>query len=150
MKDKYVIDANVLFSAFISGKSVYHLLFSEHTIYLPDFAFLEIEKYKQRILKKIKLSEQEFQEFVLKLLTNVTVIPNLLISQRSLKDAYELCKDIDEKDTVYIAVALEFDVTLITNDKTLFTKLKERDFTQVMLLKDVIDTLPGIQGEKLL
>ena len=150
MKHKYVIDANVLFSAFISGKSVYRLLFSEHTIYLPDFAFLEIEKYKQRILKKTKLSEQEFQEFVLKLLINVTVIPNLLISQRSLKDAYELCKGIDEKDTVYIAVALEFDVTLITSDKTLFTGLKERNFTQVILLKDVIDTLPGIQGEKLL
>ena len=150
MKHKYVIDANVLFSAFISGKSVYRLLFSEHTIYLPDFAFLEIEKYKQRILKKTKLSEQEFQEFVLKLLTNVTVIPNLLISQRSLKDAYELCKGIDEKDTVYIAVALEFDVILITSDKTLFTGLKERDFTQVILLKDVIDTLPDIQGEKLL
>jgi predicted nucleic acid-binding protein len=150
MKHKYVIDANVLFSAVISGKSVYRLLFSEHTIYLPDFAFLEIEKYKQRILKKTKLSEQEFQEFVLKLLTNVTVIPNLLISQRSLKDAYELCKGIDEKDTVYIAVALEFDVTVITSDKTLFTGLKERNFTQVMLLKDVINTLPGIQGEKLL
>ena len=144
MKHKYVIDANVLFSAFISGKSVYRLLFSEHTIYLPDFAFLEIEKYKQRILKKTKLSEQEFQEFVLKLLTNVTVIPNLLISQRSLKDAYELCKDIDEKDTVYIAVALELDVTLITSDKTLFAGLKERNFTQVMLLKDLIDTLPHI------
>jgi len=150
MKHKYVIDANVLFSTFISGKSLYRLLFSEHTIYLPDFAFLEIEKYKQRILKKTKLSEQEFQEFVLKLLTNVTVIPNLLISQRSLKDAYELCKGIDEKDTVYIAVALEFDVILITSDKTLFTGLKERDFTQVILLKDVIDTLPDIQGEKLM
>ena len=47
MKHKYVIDANVLFSAFISGKNVYSLLFSEYTIYLPDFAFLEVEKYKQ-------------------------------------------------------------------------------------------------------
>ena len=149
MKHKYVIDANVLFRAFISGKSVYRLLFSEHTIYLTDFAFLEIEKYKQRILKKTKLTELEFQEFVLKLLTNVTVIPNLLISQRSLKDAYELCKDIDEKDTVYIAVALEFDVILITSDKILFTGLKKRGFTQVILLKDVINTLPSIQGEKL-
>ena len=150
MKHKYVIDANVLFSAFISGKSVYRLLFSEHTIYLPDFAFLEIEKYKQRILKKTKLSEQEFQEFVLKLLIDVTVIPNLLISQRSLKDAYELCKGIDEKDTVYIAVALEFDVILITSDKTLFAGLKERGFTQMILLKDLINTLPDIQGKKLL
>lgn len=51
MKDKYVIVANVLFSTLISGKRVYRLLFSEHTIYLPDFAFLEIEKYRQQILK---------------------------------------------------------------------------------------------------
>ena len=145
MKHEYVIDANVLFSAFISGKDVYHLLFSEHTIYLPDFAFLEIEKYKQRILKKTKLTEQEFQEFVFKLLSNVTVIPNLLISRASLKHAYQLCQGIDEKNTVYVAVALEFDVTLITRDKTLYTGLKKRNFTQVMLLRDVIDTLPVIQ-----
>ncbi|MBE9569065.1 MAG: hypothetical protein IMF11_00425, partial [Proteobacteria bacterium] len=56
----------------------------------------------------------------------------------------------DEKDTVYIAVALEFDVILITSDKTLFTGLKKQNFTQVMLFKDVIDTLPSIQEEKLL
>lgn len=41
---KYIIDSNVLFSAFISGRDVYRLLFSEYTIYLPDYAFLEIEK----------------------------------------------------------------------------------------------------------
>ena len=35
----YVIDANVLFSAFISGKDIYPLLFSTYTIYVPDFAF---------------------------------------------------------------------------------------------------------------
>ena len=80
---KYVIDANILFSAFISGKELYTLLFSEYTIYLPDFAFLELEKYKQRIIKKTKLTEHEFQEFVLRLLKDVTVIPNLLLSQAS-------------------------------------------------------------------
>ncbi len=58
---KYVIDANVLFSAFISGKEVYTLLFSEHTISVPDFTFLELEKYKQRILNKTKLTEDAFQ-----------------------------------------------------------------------------------------
>jgi len=41
---KYVIDANVLFSAFISGKDIYDLLFSTFKIYVPDFAFLELEK----------------------------------------------------------------------------------------------------------
>lgn len=50
MRREYVIDANVLFGAFISGKEIYPLLFSQHRMYLPDFAFAEIEKYKERIL----------------------------------------------------------------------------------------------------
>jgi predicted nucleic acid-binding protein len=100
MSGGYVLDANVLFSAFISGKELYTLLFSERSMYLPDFAFLELEKYKKRILKKTKLREEEFQEFVLKLFSNVTVIPNLLLSEASLRQAYQLCKDIDEKDTI--------------------------------------------------
>jgi predicted nucleic acid-binding protein len=142
MSQRYVIDANVLFSAFISGKDLYHLLFSEHTIYLPDFAFLEMEQYKARILQKTQLKEREFQEFVLTLFRNVTVIPNFLLSQASLKRAYQLCRDIDEKDTLYVAVALEFHVTLITNDKTLYRGLKKQHFRHVTLLGDVMNTLP--------
>ena len=144
MNAEYVIDANVLFGAFISGKGFYHLLFSEHTVYLPDVAFLEIEKYKQRILKKTKLDEPTLQEFALKLLKNVTVIPNLLISQASLRRAYELCRDIDEKDTMYVAVAVELGVTLVTSDKALCEQLQERGFADVVLLKDVVEHLPRI------
>lgn len=145
MSQRYVIDANVLFNAFISGKDLYHLLFSEHTIYLPEFAFLELEKYKTRILQKTQLKEREFQEFVLTLFKNVTVIPNFLLSQASLRQAYQLCRDVDEKDTLYVAVALEFHVTLITSDKTLYRGLKKRNFHRVTLLGDVMNILPRVQ-----
>ena len=138
----YLVDANVLFSAFISGKAIYPLLFTTYSIYVPDFTFLELEKYKQRILRKTKLPENEFQEFVLRLLNKVTVIPNLLLSQTLLTKAYKLCQEIDEKDTVYIAAAIELNLTLITSDKRLYNGLKAHDFSQVMLLGDVINTLP--------
>lgn len=135
---EYIIDANVLFSAFISGKNIYELLFSDKKIYLPNYAFLEIEKYEKRILKKTKLHEEEFKEFVIKLLSNVTVIPNLIISQQSLREAYELCKEIDEKDTVYVALAIEFDYDLITNDKKLFKGLKAQNFEKIVLLEKIL------------
>ncbi|MCI5159064.1 MAG: PIN domain-containing protein [Candidatus Electrothrix sp. AUS1_2] len=142
MSGGYVLDANVLFSAFISGKELYTLLFSEQSMYLPDFAFLELEKYKKRILKKTKLREEEFQEFILKLFSNVTVIPNLLLSEASLEQAYQLCREIDEKDTVYVAAAIELDLVLVTNDRVLYTGLRERSFSRIALLNDVVDTLP--------
>ena len=138
---KYVIDANVLFSAFISGKEIYDILFSTYKIYVPDFAFLELEKYKQRILKKTKLSEFDLQLFVLRLFNNITVIPNLLISKVSLNRGYEICKEIDEKDTVYIAAAIELNIDLITSDKKLYNYLKSHEFNQIVLLGDVINTL---------
>jgi predicted nucleic acid-binding protein len=138
VSEEYVIDANVLFGAFISGKDVYRLLFSGHTIYLPDFAFIEIEKYKQRILKKTKLDERLFQEFVLKLLRDVTVIPGLVISQASFEEGYRLCKGIDEKDTVYVAASFQLEATLITSDKALHSGLQERGYSRVALLGDVM------------
>jgi PIN domain len=81
--------SNVLFGAFISGKELYRLLFTGQRIFLPDLAFLEIEKYKQRILTKTKLDELQFQEFVLELLRHVTVVPALVLSRASLEQAYE-------------------------------------------------------------
>jgi len=138
VKQGYVIDANVLFSAFISGRDIYQLLFSEKKIYLPDFAFSEIEKYKKRILKKAKLEPEEFKEFVIRLLANVTVIPNFLLSPQSVRQAYALCKDIDEKDTVYVALAIEFDFKLITNDKKLYNALRGKDFNKIILLEDIM------------
>lgn len=54
----YVIDANIIFSALISGKEVYFKLFSLHHFYLPDYALQELEKYRQVILKSIKLIMQ--------------------------------------------------------------------------------------------
>ncbi|KPA13316.1 DNA-binding protein [Candidatus Magnetomorum sp. HK-1] len=139
---KFVIDANVLFSAFISGKDIYDILFSTYKIFVPDFAFLELEKYKQRVLKKTKLSESDLQVFVLRLFNNVTVIPNLLISRASLNRGYNLCTDIDEKDTVYVAAAIELNILLITSDKKLYNYLKLHGFNQITLLGDVINTLP--------
>lgn len=142
MTEEFVIDSNVLFGAFISGKEVYRLLFAGYRIYLPDFAFAEIEKYRQRILKKTKLDEAQFQEFVLELLRDVTVIPALVISKASLEKAYRLCKDIDEKDTVYVAAAIELDVDLITSDKALYDGLRERDFAGVILLQEALENIP--------
>ena len=141
LEQKYLIDANVLFNAFISGKEFFNLLFSQCQIYIPDFAFPELEKYKFRILKKTKLSESEFRDYVMRLFKNVTVIPKLLLSQNLLETAYKICKQVDEKDTVYIATAMEFDLTLITSDKKLYKGLQSRGFNRIIQLSEIVNIL---------
>ncbi len=53
---KYIIDANVIFSALISGKEIFVKLFENNKIFAPDFILIEIEKYNKVVLKKSKLS----------------------------------------------------------------------------------------------
>jgi predicted nucleic acid-binding protein len=47
---------------------------------------------------------------------------------------------------VYVAVAIEFGVTLITNDTKLYNGLKARHFSNVALLQDIIEQLRLREG----
>jgi len=53
---EFVVDANVLISIMISGKSSYKPILTFFDFYTPDFVFEEIEKYKPTIIEKTKLN----------------------------------------------------------------------------------------------
>ncbi len=63
---KVVIDANILFSAFLSKNSKYrNLLFDEaYEFYSPNFVFLEVFKHKEKLLRCTKESEEEVYGFM--------------------------------------------------------------------------------------
>ena len=48
--------------------------------------------------------------------------------------AYELCKDIDPKDAVYVALCLEREADLWTGDKKLIRHLTEQGFDHFFCL----------------
>lgn len=69
------------------------------------------------------------------------VVPNFLISTESYFSAFHLVKDIDEDDTVYLALSIEFDVTLLTNDLILAEGLRRKGYTKVITLTELFDLL---------
>jgi predicted nucleic acid-binding protein len=129
---KYVIDANILFSAMISKKVFYKELFLNREFYAPDFVLIEIDKYKDIILRKTNLTKQ-LQDFGMYLFSNLNIIPNILISKMSIDKAKELCKNIDVKDAPYIALSLEMDIPMITRDKELYNGLLKKGFNNIIL-----------------
>ena len=139
--NRYVIDSNILFSAIISTRRIYFELIKNVDLYAPDFALKEIEKYEQLILKKTKLPKKELNDFLIKLFKGVTILPSIIMSRKSKQKAMDLCKDIDEKDTPYIALAIEMDIPFITNDKKLYKGLKKKEFTNIVLLEDIINKI---------
>ena len=133
---RYVADANVIFSTLISGRENYLRMFTDFEILLPDFALLEIQEHQTRILEVTHVNPEDFRELTLRIFGYLTVVPNMLISTRNYLAAYQLCKDIDEEDTAYLAVAIEFDVKLISKDEKLVNGLRAKGFQNIIHLSE--------------
>jgi len=132
-----VVDSNILFSSLLSANSLFvqTLLDEDCKFIAPNFIFVEIFKYKDKILKHSKLSADELLEVLNKLLSNIQFLPNKFISPDNLEKAIELCKDIDLKDCVFVALTLEMGAVLWTGDKKLKTALDQKGFNQFFSLK---------------
>jgi len=138
---EYVVDANVLISIMISGKSAYKPILSYFDFYAPDFVFDEIEKYKQTILEKTRLSVEELQQFTFFVFNQVSVIPRIVISDEAIAKSLELTSDVDIKDLSYVALALELDCVLLTRDKPLMKGVKKKGFRKIMSFEDFLSAI---------
>jgi len=135
---KYVIDSNILFAAIISSREIYFELIKNFDLYTLDFALKEIEKYEELILKKTKLSRKELSNFLIRLFKGITILPSIVIDKYSKQKALELCKDVDEKDTPFIALAIELGIPFVTNDKKLYRALSKKEFSNILLFEDFL------------
>ncbi|PIY02132.1 MAG: hypothetical protein COZ21_15745, partial [Bacteroidetes bacterium CG_4_10_14_3_um_filter_31_20] len=97
--------------------------------------------YQGKIIKKTKLSKLELQEFTLFIFSKLIIAPEFYITTKSRQKAYNLCKDIDIKDIVYVALSIELNCTLITRDKPLFNGLIEQGYTDVVLFDNFISQI---------
>jgi predicted nucleic acid-binding protein len=134
--NEYVLDVNILFSAIISGKDIYWQIVTKDVFYLPDFALTELQIYENLLLEKTKFDRDELKEYTIRLFKKMVVVPRIVISDNNLLKVISLCGDIDEKDIMYIALALELNVPLITRDKELYAGLKAKGFENVILFDD--------------
>jgi len=124
-----VIDSNIVFSMLLKNNKFFNILQKENKKFvIPKFLFVEIFKYKEKISKYSKLYEEEILEVLYEILKSVTIVDEDLISNKSYKIAYDLVKDVDEKDIVFIALCIEFNAQLWTGDKKLIKGLKEKNF----------------------
>ena len=108
-------------------------------LYVPDFALIELKKYKDVIKKKLANQQIEFEIFALMLFSNLNVISDFLLSNSVIEKAEELCQDVDIKDSLYVALAIFLNTTLITRDKPLYNHLKSKGFENVVLFDEFIN-----------
>jgi predicted nucleic acid-binding protein len=137
----YVIDANILMSMLISGNSSYKPILEFYNFYLPEFVLVEVEKYKSQLQFRTKMNTDEFFKWSILIFSKITVLPNYILSAESLEKSNLLLNDIDIKDTAYLALAIQLDLTLLTRDKPLSTGLRKKGFRRVILFDDFLRSI---------
>lgn len=125
-----VVDTNLIFSALISKASkIRDILFEKNMIfYALNYLITEIYKHKEKLHKLSKLDESEFDIYLNGIIERIQFVPTDIISKLSRQKAYELCKDVDIKDTPFIALSIEIGIPLWTGDKKLMNGLRLKGF----------------------
>lgn len=133
---KLVIDANIFISALMKkdGTAREIIVNSGDIIFLPEYEFQEIYKYKDDIIKKTGYSEKEFIRLTTLLLKNMRIV-----SYEEIWDVYdEACRimeKIDAGDIIYIATALAFDAFIWSDDK----HFKKQSRIKVLTTEEMIE-----------
>ncbi len=125
-----VIDTNLVFSALIPKASqIREILFeSNMDFYSPNILISEIYKHKDKLLNCSKLTESEFYLYFNGIIERIKFIPTDFISLESRQLAYNLCFDVDIKDTPFVALSIYPAIPLWTGDKKLKEGLKIKGF----------------------
>jgi len=137
---KVVVDTNIMFSVLLKHKSKerdFLFLSEEIEFFSCRFAIVELFKNKEKILKYSKLTENEILTTFYKLLKLINFYNEDLISPEILKKAFELCHDVDEKDTVFVALTMELGAYLWTGDKKLQEPLVSKGFNQFLFFDEL-------------
>ena len=113
-----VIDANILFAALIKESVTSDILF-RHRLYAPEFIFEEFKEYKEELKQKTQRTDEDFSQLLDLFERKVILIPKEEIDP-FIKRAEKISPD--QKDVLYIALALRLHASLWSNDK----KLKEK------------------------
>ena len=130
---KLVVDTNVLIAYFWKNSETRKIIASEKDLELmaPEFALEEINKYKKEIIKKAKISEEDFKISRIDLAISIKFF-KLEAYGNFLKRAFETSPDKNDID--FFALALKLNCPLWSNDK----KLKEQDKIKVYASHELI------------
>lgn len=129
---RLVVDANILFAAIIKDGMTRRLLFdSTLSLYMPEFAVLEIQKHEGLLRRKAHLERLAFEHLLENILRQVTSVPELKYTGERLD-----IDSPDDMDAAYLTLAHHMDCPLWSND----TLLKRQADIRVLTTAEVMVT----------
>src|SRR3989338_4651185 len=132
---KVVLDTNVVMAGLLKDSIVREiLLFSSVSFFLPELALKELEKYKVDLCEKSGYSSEEFDLLVHSLLKKINLVSEAQMREYMFK-ADSIMKDIDAKDSSFIAAALAVNADGIFS---FYEHFKKQNEIKVFGTKDLV------------
>ncbi|MEI6694418.1 MAG: PIN domain-containing protein [Bacteroidota bacterium] len=138
---KVVIDTNIVFSAILNTQSrIGHLILngSKHFDYYTVAQLKqEITEHHKKIMKITGYSEIQFLEIYQLIVNKIKFVDDILISDKDIEKAFKLVSDIDEEDSLFVALSNHLHSNLWTGDKKLLNGLKKKGYIRVLSTDDL-------------
>jgi predicted nucleic acid-binding protein len=142
---RVVIDTNLLFSAIVKpdGRIAEIILNPLFKLELMGcyFSYIEIFKHKAKLLKLSKLEEVELLDVIYRVFKRINFVNESHISAELMQKAYSLTFDVDEKDTVFVAMSHYLGCKLWSGDVALRDGLRTKGYTEIITTDELLKSL---------
>ncbi len=130
---KLVINANVLFALAKPSSTANEILTkTDYQLFTPDYAFLELAKYKEEIIEKTGI--EDFKKILESLKNKVTIVKIRDFADEIRKVSKEIP---DEKDVPYLALSYKLGIPIWSNDN----HFKQQYISRVITTAELISLM---------
>jgi len=149
---RVIVDANIVFSGILNTKRKIGDILINSLGFIdfiaPDFLRSEIRKHHSRLVKISKLSLAEIVESEFLVCKDVKFISEEQILVTNWETAFNLVKEVDEKDVHYVAFSKQFNRKIWSGDKQLIRGLRRKGFDSFITTDELYVVCEGLKRRK--
>lgn len=143
-----VLDTNIVISGLITPNGIISRLIIRDLVnsklICPGFLLDELLGKFDKIKRITRLTEEQIKELVFRFIKEIDFIDINLIEMNYQKQAFELVKDIDKKDLLFVALSMQTGYKLWTGDKKLAQGLLDKGYKQIIDTQQIVEQFKSI------
>lgn len=146
---KIIIDTNLVFSSILNSSSKIARILTDNDspfqFYSVNYLLLELSNHSQKLKNITKASDEEISFLIEFITSKIKFIDENVISKNIKKEAYELVKNVDENDTLFVALTIQLEGILWTGDMKLYKGLIQNNYPNIITTTGISFLLEELQ-----
>jgi predicted nucleic acid-binding protein len=140
---KVVVDSNIVFSAILNSKSKIGQLIINGSKYFDFYSIgllkEEIIEHVDKILNLTGFTKIQFEDTFQLIISRIKFLDDRLLTDKDIIKAIDLVKDIDNDDSMFVALNNHLMANLWTGDKKLIKGLKKKGYSRILTTDDLYE-----------